>query len=282
MDKEVFWNSIKNLKFSLFLPDTYFLFIELVLGFLLFKYTGIMTLLTNPEFIAASIEQKIPILRLFISENILALLLYLSLFALTSFILGSSLNSMRFGMIRDVVLGNKYSFRQVLDYGVRFWPIVAVRLVIFLLGIITFLFIFGCYSILSYYYPTTVTLFIVTILVLASVFLLKLLFLFTYAIMFFNQNGALASVKNSFVYFFRNKWHVLKVFLVIIIFSFVLLPFEIMFNYYQGAFGLLSFYTILFFVVRSLAATFYTVWSEVLIFYSYASRMSSPSSPSQQ
>ncbi|MFH1332343.1 MAG: hypothetical protein ABIH63_03610 [archaeon] len=281
MYREVFWKSIRNLRLSLFIPDLYLLLVEMVLAFLFFKFTGLAALLTDPVFVAASIEDKIPLLRLFISENTLGLLIYFLIFVLTSFILGASLNSMRYGMIRDVVFGDRYSFKQVMNYGVRFWPIVVVRLIIFVFGIVTFLFVLGCYSILETYYPIPVTLFIVTFLVVAAILFLKFLFLFTYAIMFLDHKGALASVINSFAYFLRNKWYVFKVFLLILVLSAVLLPFELIFNYYQNALGLLSFYTILFFVVRGAASAFYNVWSEVLIFYSYAARLLFPSGPSQ-
>lgn len=281
MYREVFWKSVKNLKLSLFIPDFYLLLIEMVLAFLFFKFTGLAALLTDPVFIAASIEGKIPLLRLFISENTLGLLIYFLLFVLTSFILGASLNSMRYGMIRDVVFGRGYSFKQVMNYGVRFWPIVLVKLIIFIFGVVTFLFIVGSYSILETYYTLPFTLFVVTFLVLAAVLFLKLLFLFTYAIMFLDSRGALASVTNSFAYFLHYKWYVFKVFLIILVLSAVLVPFELIFNHYQNALGLLSFYTILFFVVRGAASAFYNVWSEVFIFYSYGVRLLSPSDPLQ-
>jgi len=276
MYKEVFWKSVKKLKFSVFIPDLYFMLIEIVLAFFFIKFTGIASLVNHPDFIAASIEEKLPILGMFISENILTLLLYFAIFFFTAFILGASLNSMRYGMIRDVVLGEKYSFRKVLGYGVRFWRIVLVRVVLFVLGVVAFLFVSGSYMILKAYCSIPLALFVGTSLGIAAIFFLKLLFMFTYAIMFFKNNGAFASVKDSFVYFFRNKIHVFRVFLIILVFNFVLLPFEFALAHYQGLFGLLTFYTILFLVLRNVASAFYTVWSEVLIFYSYRAKQLSP------
>lgn len=276
MYKEVFWKSVKNLKFSLFLPDLYLMLVEILLAFFFIKFTGIYSLLNHPDFIAASIEDKLPLLTSFISENILTLLLYFAVFFFTSFILGASLNSMRYGMIRDVVVNEHYSFRKVVNYGVRFWPIVVVRVIIFFLGVVTFLFILGSYKILSSYYSQSSALFVVTTLAIVAVFFLKLLFMFTYAIMFFEKKGAFSSVKNSFVYFFRNKFYVIKVFFILLFLSIIVLPFEYIFLHYQNLFGLISFYTLIFLIVRNLVSIFYTVWSELLVFYSYTPKCLSP------
>lgn len=273
---EALWKSIKNLKFSVFIPDVYLMCIELILAFLFLKLTGMDTLFLNPNFISAGMEEKLPALGLYVSNNLLTLLLYFAVFALTSFILGASLNAMRFGMIRDIVLGNRYSFKQVINYGVRFWPIVVVRFVIFLSGVVTFLFLLGCYTILNTYCSAAVTFIVVTALGIIAVLFLKLLFIFTYAVMFLQKKGALASVRYSFFYFFRNKGYTLKVFFVLIIFSFFLIPFELVFMHYQRVLGLMGFYTLLFLVVRNLTSMIYLVWSEVFVFYSYEAKELSP------
>ncbi len=111
MYKDAFLKSFKNLRFSVFIPDLYLMVIELVLTFLFLKFSGIAKLLTDPEFLAASIENKIPLVGIFVSENILTLLIYFALFIVTTFVLGASLNAMRYGMIRDIVWGNHYSFK---------------------------------------------------------------------------------------------------------------------------------------------------------------------------
>jgi hypothetical protein len=282
MYRQVFWKSLKNLRIALFIPDFYFMFIELILAFLFYRFTGISVLFENPDFMAASIEAKLPLIQLFVSSNLVSILFYLLIFVLTSFILGASLNCMRFGMIRDVVKGNKFSFKQVVGYGIRFWSVVAVRMILFGLGILAFLFISGSFMILQTYYPGVPTVVVVTGLGFAAVFFLKLLFLFAYAIMFLEKKGAFAAVRDSFVYFFRNKDYVIKVFMIVMVLSVVLFPFEYAFIRYKNMFGLVSLYAIAFLVVRNLASSFYTVWSELLIFYSYDAKALSPSGPSQQ
>lgn len=264
----VFWRSVKNLKFSVFIPDLYLMVIEILLAFLFLKFTGISELLTHPDFIAASIEEKLPLLSLFLSENILTLLFYFVLLVFTSFVLGASLNAMRYGMIRDIVMDKRYYFRKVLRYGVRFWPIVLVRIIAFFLSVLALLFLSGSYMILKFYLPPSLSLLLVTFLGIASVFFLKLMFMFTYAIMFLENRGAFYSVKSSFVYFFNNKAYVLKVFFIIVLLSSLILPFEYLFLHYQNLFGLLSFSTLSFLIIRNTASAFYTVWSEVFVFYS--------------
>jgi hypothetical protein len=258
------------------------MFIEIIFAFLFFKFTGLTTLFSNPNFLAAGIEQKLPALDLLFQNNLVAILFYFFIFGITSFILGASLNSMRFSMIRDVVLNEKYNFKKVLHCGIRFWPIVFVRMILFGLGIVAFLFITGAYMILQSYCSVASTLLIITVLIILAVFFLRLLFLFAYAIMFFEKKGAFYSVKKSFSYFFKNKRFTFAVFLIVIVFSAALIPFELAFTHYEGLFGIVSFYAILSLILRYLASTFYNVWSEVLIFYYYHTKELSPSGPLQQ
>lgn len=210
---EVLWKSIKNLKFSMFIPDIYFLFIDFAVGFLLLKLTGLTALfvdpnqglsilVNNPSFVTGLIGNKLPALAAFISNNIISVVFYLVLFVLLSFILGSSLNSMRYGMIRDVVLGEKYSFSRVINYGVRFWPIVVVRIIIFLSGIIAYLFLQGSYLILSSYLSSNLTTVIMIVLIVFAVFSLQLLFMFAFAIMFL-EKGSLGLCQGFFCLFFQ-------------------------------------------------------------------------------
>lgn len=277
---EVLWKSIKNLKFSMFIPDIYFLFIDFAVGFLLLKLTGLTALfvdpnqglsilVNNPSFVTGLIGNKLPALAAFISNNIISVVFYLVLFVLLSFILGSSLNSMRYGMIRDVVLGEKYSFSRVINYGVRFWPIVVVRIIIFLSGIIAYLFLQGSYLILSSYLSSNLTTVIMIVLIVFAVFSLQLLFMFAFAIMFLEKKGALDSVKDSFVYFFRHKGYAFIVFLTILLVSILLIPFEVAFIPYQNLAGSITFYLVIILVARSLAVVFFRVWSQVFVFYSY-------------
>ncbi|MEM4244674.1 MAG: hypothetical protein QXR60_00505 [Candidatus Nanoarchaeia archaeon] len=276
MYKDAFLKSFKNLRFSVFIPDLYLGIVELVLALLFVKFTGIANLLSNPYFLAANIENKIPLVSLFVSENTLTLLIYFALLVVTTFVLGASLNAMRYSMIRDIVLGNVYSLKQVLTSGVRFWPIIVVRFTIFILGIFTFLFLFGCYTILGSYFSQAITFSIITVMGIIAIFLLKLLFMFTYPIMFFHSKGAFKSIKGSFTYFFKNKWHVFIVFVIVLLFSSLLVPFELLFLRYNNMMGLFTFYTLLFLVFRNVASAFYTVWSELFIFYFYKSRELSP------
>ncbi len=276
MLKQAFLKSVRNLKFSVFIPDIYLMFIELILAFLFFRFTGLSTLITNPQFLVSSIEEKLPALGLFFSENVLTILLYFTVFVFMSFILGSSLNAMRYGMIRDIVLNEQYSFRKVIHYGSKLFPIVLVRIMVFVSGVLAFMFIEGSYTILKSYYSPSSTILIITVLGVAFVFFLKLLFMFTYAIMFFEKKGAFVSVGSSFNYFLRNKAYAFKIFLLLLLFSVILMPFEYAFTHYQQVFGMFSFYTIAFLVVRGFAAAFYTVWSEVFVFYSYKLKEQSP------
>lgn len=200
-----------------------------------FKLTGISTLFENPDFIAATLEEKIPLLHVFVSGNWADLLAYFAIFVFTTFVLGASLNCMRFGMIRDRVEGRKYYFKQVLSYGTKFWSVVVVRMIIFLLGVAALLFVSGSYLMLNTFYPEAPSLFIVTALSIGIVFFLKLLFLFTYAIMFLDKKGPFSAVKDSFVYFFRNKDYVIRVFIIVILFSVFLFPFEYVFMYYKNS-----------------------------------------------
>ncbi len=276
MLKQAFLKSIKNLRFSVFIPDIYLTFIELILAFLFLRFTGLATLINNPQFLASSIEEKLPTLGLFFSENVLTVLLYFTVFVFMSFILGSSLNAMRYSMIRDIVLNEQFSFRKVIHYGAKLFPIVLVRVMVFVSGVLAFMFISGSYTILKSYYSQSSTLFIVAVLGVAAVFFLKLVFMFTYALMFLEKKGAFSSVGSSFVYFLKNKAFVFKVFLLLLLVSLVLMPFEYAFIHYQQAFGMFSFYTIALLVLRGFAAAFYTVWSEVFVFYSYNLKVQSP------
>lgn len=272
MYRLLFFKSLKKLKYWLFLPDIYLLMINLALAFLFFKFTNVNSLLGNPDFIASGIEKKIPIITLFISQNFLSLLIYLIIFVFTSFILGSSLTSVRYGMLKSVVFKEQFSFKKALGYASRFWSVVLVRLVIYTVGLITLLFILGSFTILKSYYPLSFSLFVVALLGWFVVFFLKFLFLFVFASMFIDNKGAFASIKKAFYYSLRNKKHAFKVFFVVFAFSFILVPFEFLFNQSQSAYGLLNFYTVLFFVLRGLVSVLYTVWSELFIFYAYKPR----------
>lgn len=270
MYKEVFNTSWKDLKNNpiLFLPDFIMMVATLLLGWLFLHFSGITQFLASPDIIAKEIEELMPIVTGFFQENLLKLIIAFSLFILTSFILGSGLLAMKLGMMRDFVSNKKLSLKRMWGNSRHFWDVVYMKILMFLIGIVFFLFFFGSGLILYTMLPRVIAILAAALIFVIVIILLTLILLFRYPILFLDKKNPIAAIKDSLIYFNKNKKHVLFIWLIILAVTIGIKLFEGMISpiiQYKSVF-----YSIfLLNLIRSLFNLLIGVWSSLFRFKMY-------------
>lgn len=272
MYKEAFIKSWKDLKNNLllFLPDIVIFLMNLSFGLLFLKYSGLIKFLTDPEMLAKELEELMPVIKLFIKENLLKIIISLALFVLTSFLIGSGLLAMRLGMMKQVIKNEKLTIKKMIDNGKHVWQVVAMKMVMFVIGITAFLFISGTGIILSTFIPNGYVIVTTGLLFPLLILLLQLLLFFRYQIMFMEKKHTVIAVKESFEYFKKYKKHVFTIWLIIFAVSFITTPLNTYLGFAKQKAILVSATIALGYLASNLVKIIVSVWSEMYKFRSYA------------
>lgn len=269
MYKDAFIKSWKDLKNNqiLLLPDTVMFLLNMALGIFFLKSSGLLGLATDPAMLSKEISTMVPVIKLFLKENILKLIISFAVFILTSFLVGSGLVAMKLGMMKDLLEKQELSFKKMISNGRYVGQVISMKMVMFIIGAITFLFVIGTGIILSTFllkgYGVLVTALFFPVLIV----LLQLFLLFRYQLMFLEKKHTIIAVKESFEYFLKNKKHVFIVWLIAIAMAFITAPI--------GAFlGLIdqtkvSAMIVLFYLLRSVVGVVIGVWSDMFKFRTY-------------
>lgn len=272
MYKEAFIKSWKDLKNNLllFLPDIIIFLMNLSFGLLFLKYSGLIKFLTDPEMLVKELEELVPIVKLFLKENLLKIIISLALFAITSFLIGSGLLAMRLGMMKQVIKNEKLTIKKMIENGKHVWQVVAMKMIMFVVGIITFLFISGTGIILSTFISKGYVIITMSLLFPLLILLLQLLLFFRYQIMFMEEKHPIVAVKESLEYFRKNKKHVFFIWLIIFAVSFITTPLNTYLGFAEQKAILISATITLGYIARNLVKIIIGVWSEMYKFRSYA------------
>lgn len=272
MYKERFVSSWKDLKKHplLFLPDIIIFLMNISLALLFLKYSGLLKLITDPETLTKGLEAAVPTIKLFFKENMLKIIVTFSLFILTSFVIGSGLVAMKLGMMKEVIKRKKLAIRKMINNGKYVWQVISMKMIMFAIGIVTFLFLFGTGIILSTFLHKGVVILIMGLLFPALMVVLQLLLFFRYQIMFLEEKHPIIAVKDSFEYFINNKKHVLIVWLIILAVSFATIPLTALLGITeQKAVNMLSATVIIGYLISNITKIVINVWSEMFKFRSY-------------
>ena len=266
MYKERLVESFKNLKFLLFIPDLVMLIISFLLGFSFVKYSGIIEFFNANNNLIDSFDTLIPLLSNFIQENILVFVIYLILFFITGFILGSGINAMKFGMMKDLVEKKKLDFKKMLRYGSKyFWDIVLMRLTVFIISLIVLLFfsILIVLNALNIFY-NEIFFMIILFLFLIVLFFLRLLFLFRYPALLIDRKNPIQIIKSLYLYLLKNFKYVFITWLITFLIGLIVVLLDFSLNIVYGVTLM-----IILLVIRYIISLIYGVWSNLFLFYMY-------------
>lgn len=271
MYKGLFIQSWKDLKDNpiLFVPDVIVLFVNLILGFFFLKYSGILKLIMDPETLVKGIESAVPIIKLFLKENILRLIVTFVLSALTSFVIGSGLIAMKFGMMKDLINKKKLTIKKMFKSGKYVWQVISMKMIIFAIGIVTFLFLFGTGIILNTFLQKNLAISMVGFFFPVILLILQLLLFFRYPIIFLEEKHPFVAVKESFNYFLKNKKHVFIIWLIILAISFIPMPLNAILGLTEQKLVLSAVAVIVGYLIKSLINMIITVWSDMFKFRNY-------------
>ena len=266
MYKERFIKSFKNLHILLFIPDLVMLTFTLLAGFFFAKSSNFTQFLTDANRLADSLETLIPLINEFVQKNILVISIYLTIFFIGGFIIGSGMIAMKFGMMKDVVEKKKLSFSKMYEHSAKnFWKVVWLRLTVFLISLVV-LVVFGLLFGLNIINPFYKSVFFVLILLLFvfTLIFLKFLLLFRYPALFFDNKNSIQTIKNLYSYLINNFKHVFITWIIIFLIGLIILLLDVSLNIAQVA-GLL----LIMLIIRYIINLVYTVWSNMFLFYSY-------------
>jgi hypothetical protein len=271
--KKSWWTLRKNL--VLFVPDLAFAIYTLTFGFLFLRISGILNFIVTNTEIANS-----EVLLSFLRSNIFTIVISFLIFVIVTFVVGASIVSIKYSMMRSIVLKKKFSLKSAIKECRKYvFQVIWLRILVFLVGVIV-LFLLGLITQVILSGQKNAILISVWILFALIAFaFIKLLLMFRYPIMFFENNNALDSVKNSISYFKKNAKYVFAIFLIIlsvaILFNLIFIPLNLLIDYGRdflinvigGPFKIVLITLSSF--IRSLISLIFIVWADMFLFFSY-------------
>jgi len=268
------WYTLKD-NLILFIPDLIFAICTLIFGFLFLKISGILNFL-----IANAQIESSEVLLSFLRSNFLVIITSFVVFVVTTFFVGASVVSIKYSMMKNIVLNKKISLKNALKECKKYiLQVIWLRILIFLIGVIV-LFSLGFITKIVLSGQNTVVLVLVWVLFALIAFgFIKILLLFRYPIMFFENDNALNVVRNSIFYFRKNVKHVFIVFLIIfgvgILFNLVVAPINLLIesgrnflDKFSGNSLKIILITLSSFI-KSLISLIFIVWADMFLFFSY-------------
>lgn len=207
--KKALKNSLDDARGNLilFLPEAvYFLFMSISLAVAV-AVTGVLpvlqVLMDQPD---AVIEEA---LRNFISDNIAKIWVTSLVFFLANFVVGSSLEAMKLGLVAAIIKKKKADFALLLASRKYTLKIIGVRFLQFILymasvaaGVIAFILIYKLNPKLAFGVGTAIS--------VAGFFVIYLSLFYTYPNLYLKSLGAVDSLKESNRYFMKDRKIVLK------------------------------------------------------------------------
>ncbi len=271
MYKEVFIKSWKDLKDNpiLFIPDTLIFLLNIALGLLFLNYSGVSKLMTDPAILTKEVEAMVPVLKLFFKENFLKLIISAALFVLTSFLIGSGFTAMKLGTMKDLTEKQELTFKKMISNGRYVGQVISMKMVMFVIGVVTFLFTAGTGIILSSLLSRGYSILITALLLPILIIILQLLLLFRYQTMLLEKKHTITAAKESFEYFLNNKKYVFIIWLILLAISFAVAPVSAYVGIAEKNRVTLSAIVIIGYILRGGIKVVIDVWSDMFRFRSY-------------
>ena len=229
-------DSYRKLKSNLLIlvPDLILLFVTLILSVVFLWFNGLMPSgLSDPSVLFQTdegVETLKNILLKFLGKtNFTSFLISLAAFFVARFFIGAGLITLKYNMIKRVIKGNKITNfkKELLMVALdprKFINVIKMNFLIYVLML--FLAIFLSILTLFFFDVNTAGFLIMIFIVSISVFLVKIIFFFRYAVMFLDDLSAWCAIKNAFYYFKKRSIFVILVwlflFIAISLMSFVL------------------------------------------------------------
>ncbi|MDP2909103.1 MAG: hypothetical protein Q8N77_04835 [Nanoarchaeota archaeon] len=275
MYKEEFIKSCKDLKNNLilFLPDLAMLILNFIFGLLFLKYSGFLSIVSDPWTLTKEVETMAPAIKLFLRENLLRIAITLLMFILTSFLIGAGLTAMKLGMMNSLRNNQKPTFRSMISSGRYVWQVVSMKMIMFVIGTVFFLFSIGTFLILSTLMPKVYVWITVGFLFPTLLVALQLILFFRYQVMFLENKHAITAVKESYYYFLKNKKHVFLTWMIVTMVSLVTAPLAAYMGFAEQKGIVITAAVIIGYSLRSIINLLINVWSDMFRFRSYKSQI---------
>ncbi len=279
MYKRNFIYTWKDLKESplLFLPDILGLMMNLTLFFLFLKFSGILSVILNPEILSKKLVDAAPAIELFFKQNMLKVIFSLAIFVLTSFVIGSGFMAMKLGIMKTIIKRKKVTLKTMIQNGKHVGPVISMKMLLFVIGVITSLFFIGSGVILSFYihkgYVTLIMLFLFPMVII----LLQLMTFFRYQIMVLEKKHSFIALRDSFYYFLRNKKYVFLTWLIALLVSLITAPLSAFLGFSKFQTAIISFSVVIGYIIRQIMIIILDgVWVEMFKFRSYNPKLLKP------
>jgi|SRR3989344_3968955 len=256
----------KNL--LIYVPDVSFLLLTFLLSALFLYFNNLTHIFTGELDLFGqgikNILNSTPLLVKFIVS--------LLIIGAINLLVGLGTVTWRFTIIKDVINNGKINFRKDWDESTHFLlPVLGLKAALLILYLIPAVLIFGIALIFK---PS---LFIVGTLLLVVFIIFRLLFLFSYPIMFLkNKRNPFEVLNEAFDYFKNNKSHTILTGLFILLISgiigILINTFIIVWGSVSGYVGLLTNIAILsliFILIKNLIDISVNLWSNIFIFKNY-------------
>jgi len=200
----------------LFLPYIYTVSLLVFAALFSFFYSGAFNFVSSIDFSQFE-TQQIEVYNFFF-ENFLRIIISVVFFLSVLFVAGVSASAWRYSMISKIVRKREISgiFNSYREGITHFWTVVFLNVLLFLLFILVGIVSSAVLSLGFLFENVFFTAFLFLIIALFIIFF-RLAILFRYPIIFMKDIGAYNSLKESTNLFLRNKWHVTKVFLCLMV-----------------------------------------------------------------
>jgi len=260
---------------KLFIPDIIFGITALVLGFLFIYFNGLLVALYDQS-------QLESLIRSFMSHTPTLIRLGISFLVILiiSLLLGLGTACVRYSMVRAAVMKEKVSFWKAAKEGKNyFWRIFGIRIILSLITFIPILILALIFIGLASLFEGS-SLIIVSVLlvmfgfalVMAYLFYINSLFVFTYPTLFMKtKSGVFKTLRESYSYFCANKK---KAFITYLILFVVNLAFGIfgvgITNISPTSFGTVFIVAaVIFYLLKTLIGIAIKLWGDLFVFENY-------------
>ncbi len=228
MIKQAFFNSWKNLKQNpkLLIPDFVYRVVTIAVSFYLASYYAVISNIVNAE---------IPNFETFLNPDVVNALIFVGIFVLFEFLFGVAIESVRYGLINDLLRKNKCLLKKCGGYVKKYYVnILKMKLLVLL--------IYAVAAVIAFIPPVVLNLATVNVSRAASLasfgltagilyIFLSLAFVFRYPVLIMENKKAWTSIKASYEFMKNNFGYTLKVGIAMALISLIVLPLSALVQY---------------------------------------------------
>ncbi|MDD5177966.1 MAG: hypothetical protein PHT54_01630 [Candidatus Nanoarchaeia archaeon] len=274
MLKEAYIKSWKQLNLLLFVPDLIIVIVNYGLLMLFMLTTGLSQFGSISNFNVESFFESNG--TKFIADNLLKIIIFLIVFAVTNFILGSGLMALKFNLIKKTVRGEKYEFFKLIKSEKGFLRVVLMRLYVFIIGTVLFILAIVIWALMNKLLGFNAAFTIMLILIILAVIIIKLFLLFRYADLFLDKKTTFKSLISSIKCFIRKPGYTILVLILLAVTDLILWLFSFGLTYGVDTFVLFNTLT---WLIVGLGTIIYVlfrlvrlIWADLFLFNAYKNK----------